>query len=98
MVWHDRPVSCDDIAAADTEGSLQIDLSFQQLVLESLVSVWMQTWGFGMGFHGKQGGEQIYAVINRMKHRVWSIKNPAKKLKLIMTDHYLQVAPDLHEK
>ena len=51
-----------------------------------------------MGFHGEQGGEQIHAVINRMKHRVWSDKNPAKELKLITTDHYLQVAPDLQQK
>ena len=59
---------------------------------------WMQTLGFGMGFHGEQRGEQIHATINRMKRRVWSIKNPAEKLKLIMTDHYLKVAPDWQQK
>ena len=103
-----RPMSCDDIAAADR--SIEAYMKFyrgkfadrsvipKQHILESHASVWVQTWRFGTGFHGEQGGEQIYAIINRMKHRVWSIKNPAKKLKLIMTDHYLQVAPDLHEK
>ena len=108
VVGHDRPVSCDDIVAADR--SIEAYMKFnrrkfadrsvtpKQHILESHVSVWMQTWGFGMGFHGEQGGEQIHAVINRMKHRVLSVKNPAKKLKLIMTDHYLQVAPDLQQK
>ena len=101
-------MSCDDIAAADR--SIEAYIKFyrrkfadrsvipKQHILENHVSVWMETWGVGMGFHGKQGEEQIHAVINRMKHSAWSIKNPAKKLKLIMTDHYLQVAPDLQQK
>ena len=108
MVGHYRPVSCDDIVAADRR--IEVYINFyrrkfadssviqKQPILESHDSVWMQTWGFGMGLHGEQGGEQIHAVINRMKHRVWSVKNPAKKLKLIMTDRYLQVAPDLQQK
>ena len=105
MVGHDIPVSCDDIAATDRR--IEAYMKFyrtkfadnsvipKQHILESHVSVWMQTWGLGMGFHGEQGGEQIHAIINRMKHRVCSIKYPAKKLKWIITDRYLQVATDL---
>ena len=77
VVGHDRPVSCDDIAATDRR--IEACMKFyrrkfadssvipKQHILESHVSVWMQTWGFGMGFHEEQGGEQIHTVISRMK-------------------------------
>ena len=69
MVGHDRPVSCDDIAAADR--SIEAYMKFyrrkfadksvtpKQHILESQVSVWMQTWGFGMGFHGNREGNKF---------------------------------------
>ena len=84
-VGHSRPVSENNIRQADDH--IQAYMTFlrkkfpdtsiipKQHILENHVSAWMETWGFGMGLHGEQGGEQIHADINRMKHRAWSIKN-----------------------
>ena len=102
VVGHDRPVSSDDIVAADR--SIKAYMKFyrrkfadrsvtpKQHILESHVSVWMQTWGFGMGFHGEQGGEQIHAIRKRMKQSLGHQKSCKE------TEIYLHVAPDLQQK
>ena len=55
----------------------------------------METWGFGMELHGEQGGEQIHAVINRMRNTAWDIRTDSNRLRHLMTEHLLLVTPDL---
>ena len=48
-----------------------------------------------MALHGEQGGEQIHAVINRMKNTAWGIRADSDRLRHLMTEHLLLVTPDL---
>ena len=67
----------------------------KQHFLEKHVTARMENWGFGMALHGEQGGEQMHAVINRMRSTAWGIRTDSGRLRHLMTEHLLLVTPDL---
>lgn len=44
---------------------------------------------------GEQGAESIHAKFNSLKRTYSSIRNPLDKLKSIMREHYLNIAPSM---
>ena len=102
---HDRPVSPEGIQIAETKIQAYMDFFRRQFpntsiipkqhFLENYVTAWLETWGFWMTLHGKQGGQQIHAVNNRMRSTAWGIRTDSDRLRNLMTQHLLLVTPDL---
>ena len=67
----------------------------KQHILEQHCVPFIRRYGFGLGLHGEQGGEETHAVVNRLKRRAWGMKNEAEKLRVIMTEHMAIVSPTL---
>ena len=67
----------------------------KQHMLEHHCVSWIRDWGFGMGFHGEQGGERLHAVCNKlMRERFSGVKNKGKQLEYIMKTQHLKSCPD----
>ncbi len=56
----------------------------KQHLLEDHVVQWIERWGFGMGFHGEQGGESIHAQFNEVNANMRGIVDPVKKALSVM--------------
>ena len=46
----------------------------KQHILECHCVDFIRNWGFGLGLHGEQGGEETHAAINQLKRRTWGLK------------------------
>lgn len=67
----------------------------KQHMLEQHCVEWIRMWGFGMGFHGEQGGERIHSVCNKlMKDRFSGVKNRSLQLEFLMKAQNLKSCPD----
>ena len=58
-------------------------------MLEEHIVLWVTKWKVGFGHLGEQGAESIHASFNSLK-RTYSLL----RLKQIMVEHHLRVAPD----
>ena len=65
----------------------------KQHLLEAHCIPWLEQWGIGLSLHGEQGGEETHATINTLKRRVWGLKCPQQRLKVLMTEHLALVSP-----
>ncbi|KAI8481626.1 hypothetical protein Bbelb_406270 [Branchiostoma belcheri] len=63
-------------------------------MLEDHVVDWIRTWGFGLGFHGEQGIEEIHAALNNVGRTTWGIANKTKQLQSLLYNHLIAVSPD----
>ena len=59
----------------------------KQHLLEHHCVPFMRQHGFGLGLHGEQGGEEVHAVVNRLKRRPWGMKSEEEKLRVNLTEH-----------
>lgn len=64
-------------------------------ILEHHCLDWIKTWGFGMAFHGEQGGELIHSSIAKLERRTAGMRKESKQLKSVMAAHRLQTSPGL---
>ena len=56
---------------------------------------WIRRWGFGMGFHGEQGGESLHSAVNKLhRTRFLVVKNKAKQLEYLVKAQHLNSCPD----
>lgn len=62
-------------------------------MLEEHVVPWLRRWKIGFGMMGEQGAESIHAYFNGLKRTFQGIPHPVTKLKRIMSEHLLHVAP-----
>ena len=68
----------------------------KQHMLEHHCVSWIRKWGFGMGFHGEQGGERLHGECNKLKRdRFMGVKNKALQLELIVKTQHLKSCPDM---
>ncbi len=67
----------------------------KQHFLEKHCVPWLEQYGFGLGFHGEQGGELIHSSVARLERRGMSIRNEADQLRVIMKSQHLQTTPEL---
>ena len=62
-------------------------------MLEEHILPCIRRWGVGFGLLGEQGTESIYAYFNTIKRTYSGIPDRLRRLKQIMTEHHLHVAP-----
>ena len=55
---------------------------------------WLRKWKVGFGLLGEQGAESIHAHFNSLKRTYCGIPDKVKRLKQIMVEHHLHIAPD----
>ena len=63
-------------------------------MLEEHLVPWLRRWKVGFGLLGEQGAESIHAYFNSLKRTYCGIPDKLKRLKQIMTEHHLHIAPD----
>ncbi|CAH1266636.1 Hypp3462 [Branchiostoma lanceolatum] len=63
-------------------------------MLEDHVAEWIRKWGFGLGFHGEQGIEEIHAALNNIGRTTWGIASKTKQLQSLLYNHLIAVSPD----
>lgn len=105
LVSHTKPVSENNVSAI--EDSITEYMTFyrstftdvriipKQHILESHCVPWIRNWGFGLGLHGEQGGEQIHALVNQLKRRAWGMKKDEDRLRVLMTEQLTRSSPML---
>ena len=59
-------------------------------ILEEHVAPWIKRWGVGFGLLGEQGA---HAYFNSLKRTYTGIPDGLQRLKLMMVEHHLHVAP-----
>ena len=69
----------------------------KQHFLEQHCIQWIERYGFGLAFHGEQGGELIHSSVSKLQRRGCGIRNPETQMKVVMTSQHLQASPYLHE-
>lgn len=62
-------------------------------MLESHVIPWLRKWHVGFGLMGEQGAESIHKYFNSLNQTYRSIADPVRRLKSVMTEHLLHIAP-----
>ncbi len=62
-------------------------------LLEDHMIPFFKRWKVGFGLMGEQGAESIHASINTIKARYVGIPNRVDRLRCILRDHHLRVAP-----
>lgn len=62
-------------------------------MLEEHVVTWMKQWHVGFGMMGEQGAESIHAYFNSLGRTYRGIPDPLERLKHMMKEHMLHVAP-----
>ena len=62
-------------------------------MLEEHVVPWIRKWGVGFGLLGEQGAESIHASFNSLKRTFRSIPDGLSRLKQMMSEHHLHIAP-----
>ena len=61
--------------------------------LEVHMLPWLRKWKVAFWMIGEQGSESIHARFNSIRVAYRSMPNPVELLKVVMTEHYLQIAP-----
>ena len=62
-------------------------------MLEDHVVPWMKRWGVRFGLLGEQGAESIHAHFNSLKRTYSGIPDSLQRLKQMIVEHHLHVAP-----
>ena len=68
----------------------------KQHFLEAHCVPWIARYGFGMGFHGEQGGELIHSTISFAERSGRHLRNTEKRMKTVMNKQFLMTAPELN--
>ena len=62
-------------------------------MLEKHVVDWLDQWQVGIGLMGEQGAEAIHAYFNNLKVTYRNIPNGVERLRCMMKQHYVYIAP-----
>ena len=62
-------------------------------MLEEHIIPWVKRWGFGLGFHGEQGGESIHARLNSIRTNMRGFSDDLSILKSVIETHWIQTSP-----
>ena len=55
---------------------------------------WLRKWSTRFGLMGEQGAESIYSYFDTLGRTYSSMPEKVKKLKYMMAEHLLHIAPD----
>ncbi|GFO10255.1 amine oxidase [Plakobranchus ocellatus] len=64
-------------------------------ILERHCVAWLKRCGFGMGFHGEQGGEMLHSTVAKIERGSLGLRQESKKLACVLETSLLQTAPEL---
>ena len=102
-ISHGRPIR--DVYLPEIEESISEYMTFfrtkfteasitpKQHILEEHCVDWIARWGFGMAFHGEQGGEQIHHTMEHLKRRYNCVRNINQRLELSMKEQNAHSSP-----
>ena len=62
-------------------------------MLEVHVIPWLKMWHIGFGLMGEQGAESIHTYFNSLKRVFHSTPDPVLRLRRMMNEHLLHIAP-----
>ena len=62
-------------------------------MLEEHVPPWISRWCVGFGLLGEQGAESIHAYFNSLKRTYSGIPDSLQRLKQMMVEYHLHIAP-----
>ena len=62
-------------------------------MLEKHIVPWLEQWKVGLGLMGEQGAESIHALFNFLKRTYQPIPSEVERLKCIMKEHFVRIAP-----
>ena len=62
-------------------------------LLEKQIISWLKKWKVGSGLIGEQGAESIHAQFNALKRTYQPIPNAVERLRCIIKEHFVRVAP-----
>lgn len=62
-------------------------------MLEKHVLDWLDEWQLGLGLMGEQGAESIHSYFNNLIATYRSIPNGVERLRCMMKQHYVHIAP-----
>ncbi|XP_038049523.1 uncharacterized protein LOC119723080 isoform X2 [Patiria miniata] len=62
-------------------------------LLEDHVMPWIRRWGFGLGFHGEQGGESVHSHFNCLRRDVRGISAEVDILKSVVKSQWIMTSP-----
>lgn len=63
-------------------------------MLEEHEVPWLRRWKVGFGLLGEQGAESIHTYFNSLGWTYCGIPDPLKRLKQMMVEYLLHIAPD----
>ena len=63
-------------------------------LLEEHTVEWVRRYNFGFGMLGEQGAESIHRRFNALNTTYSSIRNKEKRLRCIVKEHLISIAPD----
>ena len=67
----------------------------KQHILEHHCLSFIETYGFGLGLLGEQGGELLHASMSQFEKRSVGIRNPLKRMRSVIESHRIQNSPSL---
>ena len=67
----------------------------KQYILEAQCVPWIENYGFGLAFHGEQGGELIHASVAKLERRGAAIRSIESQLQIIFKSQHLQTSTEL---
>ena len=65
----------------------------KQHILEAHCVQFIRSFGFGLGLHGEQGGEEIHATVNKLNDRARGTRNASKRLIILMREQLSAASP-----
>ncbi|GFN79524.1 amine oxidase [Plakobranchus ocellatus] len=104
LISHSRPIDFDTIPTIQTcinkymtfyRKNFKHNVTPKQHILEKHCIPWMKKYGFGMAFHGEQGGELIHASVAKLERRAAAIRNKETHLKTILKSQHMQTSTQL---
>lgn len=63
-------------------------------MLEEHVLPWLRKWHVGFGLLGEQGIESVHAHFNRLGRTYASVPEEVDRLRTLLTEHLLHIAPE----
>ncbi|KAL8570149.1 hypothetical protein ACOMHN_030946 [Nucella lapillus] len=106
-ISHQRAIGCEEIENIETcistymayfrQAFPHVAVIPKQHLLEHHCVPWIRRWGTGMALLGEQGGEETHATVNSLKRRVDGLKNHQHRLKTLLREQLMLVAPAFHD-
>lgn len=66
-------------------------------LLENHTVTWIQSYGFGMGLMGEQGGESTHKTFNQLQRRYRGMSDPVRRIGSMIRSHLTSTHPCINQ-